>query len=211
VVLQASRSADKNASSSSSTTSSSSSTTTPLPSRSLVGLRIPHNFAGIIGTSPPVPLFPRLSPSFHHQLFSTFSHSFFAYFYFLFFILFFALFSPLTGYVANSGRSVNVPVITKDWRFDFTTDARSTVPLNSTLIVPIRSQEGKVLGVLEALNSKNEMNSLAFSIDDEYNLKMLSAWSAPAPCPCSSCSCFSSFSSMCPVLPLFVLCDISLF
>lgn len=63
---------------------------------------------------------------------------------------------PLTrgivGYVATTGKTVNAPVASRDWRFDPKADQRRGLSHYSLLAVPVNDHLGKTVGVIEAIN-----------------------------------------------------------
>jgi len=87
----------------------------------------------------------------------------------------------ISGYVAATGESVNIPdvyEIPKDspYGFDPTFDRISGYRTKSNLTVPIRTNMGEILGVLQILNAlDSEGNSIAFSKDDELMVSHFAA------------------------------------
>jgi len=61
--------------------------------------------------------------------------------------------SGVAGWVAEAGESVNLPDAYKDSRFNREIDKRSGYTTRSMLAVPIRNREGRILGVMQVLNS----------------------------------------------------------
>ncbi len=87
----------------------------------------------------------------------------------------------ISGYVAATGESVNIPdvyEIPKDspYGFDPTFDRISGYRTKSNLTVPIRTNMGEILGVLQILNAlDSEGNSIAFTKDDELMVSHFAA------------------------------------
>jgi Nif-specific regulatory protein len=83
----------------------------------------------------------------------------------------------IAGYVAQTGETINVPDAYKDSRFDRTTDDRLGYQTRSILCVPMRNQDGKIIGVLESLN---KVSAPSFGAEDEEILQMLADHAAVA-------------------------------
>lgn len=62
----------------------------------------------------------------------------------------------VAGWVAREGKALVVDDVTTDDRFDASHDARTDFTTRSLLAVPIRARDGKLLGVLQALNKLDE-------------------------------------------------------
>jgi GAF domain-containing protein len=87
----------------------------------------------------------------------------------------------IMGYVAQSGRMINIIDPATDWRYHEASDAVPGVSnLRSLLIMPVRSSQGKLLGLIQAINCTNEapasgtMSSVGFSDDDESIMQIFS-------------------------------------
>lgn len=79
--------------------------------------------------------------------------------------------SGVAGWVARTGKSINIRDAYEDTRFNPQFDAQTGFQTRSILCQPIRNQEGKILGVLQVLNRKRG----PFTPEDENLLSALSA------------------------------------
>lgn len=75
----------------------------------------------------------------------------------------------IVGYVAMSGKPVNIEDAYKDSRFNKTVDLQTNYRTKSILALPMRDFSGKVMGVCEAVNKHEGV----FTPDDEGLLEML--------------------------------------
>jgi adenylate cyclase len=82
----------------------------------------------------------------------------------------------LVGYVANSGRTVNILDATKDHRFYPDIDEKPVYQAKSMIVTPLRDSSGNMLGVLQVLN-KSEGK---FTADDEHLLQAFAAQASMA-------------------------------
>ena len=80
----------------------------------------------------------------------------------------------LAGWVAKSGRALNVKDAYQDVRFDGEWDRRTGFRTTSTLGVPVKNHHGRTIGVLQALNKRAGY----FTVDDEGMLAALAAQAA---------------------------------
>jgi len=80
----------------------------------------------------------------------------------------------LAGWVAKTGRSVNVKDAYRDVRFDATWDRLTGFRTASSLCVPIKNHHGRTTGVLQVLNKRSGY----FTLDDEGMLEALAAQAA---------------------------------
>ncbi|MEM9193651.1 MAG: GAF domain-containing sensor histidine kinase [Myxococcota bacterium] len=80
----------------------------------------------------------------------------------------------LAGWVAESGRSLNIVDVYQDPRFDSEWDKRTGYRTRSTLCVPLKNQHGRIIGVLQVLNKHDG----DFSEEDESLLSALAAQAA---------------------------------
>jgi signal transduction histidine kinase/putative methionine-R-sulfoxide reductase with GAF domain len=80
----------------------------------------------------------------------------------------------LAGWVAQSGRAVNIKDAYLDKRFDSFWDKRTGYRTRSILCVPMKNHHGRILGVIQALNKRDGY----FSIDDETLLGALASQAA---------------------------------
>lgn len=71
----------------------------------------------------------------------------------------------IAGLVAMTGKSLNIPDAYADSRFDMSTDQITGYRTHCILCVPVKNQNGEVLGVIEAINKKNDIFTDA---DAEY-------------------------------------------
>ncbi len=76
----------------------------------------------------------------------------------------------VAGWVAQTGKSINIRDAYDDPRFNPAVDAKTGFQTRSILCQPIRNQDGKILGVLQVLNRRRG----PFTPDDENLLSALS-------------------------------------
>ncbi len=77
----------------------------------------------------------------------------------------------LPGWVAKTGRPLNVKDAYQDVRFDSEWDRRTGYRTTSALCVPVKNHHGRTVGVLQVLNKR----SLYFTLDDEGMLSALAS------------------------------------
>jgi HD-GYP domain-containing protein (c-di-GMP phosphodiesterase class II) len=77
----------------------------------------------------------------------------------------------IAGLVAMTGKALNIPDAYADSRFDMRTDQKTGYRTRCILCVPVKNQNGEVLGVIQTINKKN---SIFTDTDAEY-LKALSS------------------------------------
>jgi len=82
----------------------------------------------------------------------------------------------LAGWVAQTGRTLNVKDAYQDVRFDAEWDRRTGYRSASTLCVPVRNHHGRIIGVLQVLNKRDGY----FTVDDESMTTALAAQAAVA-------------------------------
>ncbi len=80
----------------------------------------------------------------------------------------------LAGWVAQTGRTLNVKDAYQDVRFNAEWDRRTGYRSGSTLCVPVRNHHGRIIGVLQVLNKREGY----FTLDDESMLVALAAQAA---------------------------------
>lgn len=80
----------------------------------------------------------------------------------------------LAGWVAQTGRTLNVKDAYQDVRFNAEWDRRTGYRSGSTLCVPVRNHHGRIIGVLQVLNR----HAGYFTVDDESMLTALAAQAA---------------------------------
>jgi adenylate cyclase len=73
----------------------------------------------------------------------------------------------VVGYVARTGRMLNLKDVYNDPRFDRSVDQRTGYRTKSMLTMAIKDGEGQVVGVLQALNKAEGI----FTSDDELAMK----------------------------------------
>jgi len=93
--------------------------------------------------------------------------------------------SSIAGYVADTGESLNIPDVyqirDKAYKFDGKYDERSGYKTGSMLTVPIKSDSGEILGVVQNINKKNSDGILtSFTEDDELFIKYFAQTSSSA-------------------------------
>ncbi len=87
----------------------------------------------------------------------------------------------IAGWVAETGETVNIPDAYVDPRFSQEQDRKSGYVTRSILCMPIRTHEGRTVGVLQALNKAGpEREPVAFSPEDEALIEALSSQAAVA-------------------------------
>src|SRR3954468_13893472 len=83
----------------------------------------------------------------------------------------------IAGAVATTNAAINIPDAYKDPRFNQNVDKQTGYRTNTILCVPMRSLEGEVVGVLQALN---KLDGKAFTDEDEELLSALGGQAAAA-------------------------------
>ena len=78
------------------------------------------------------------------------------------------------GYVAKTGRTLNVPDTQKDVNFRSEIDERPAYNAKNLIVTPLRDNTGNIFGVLEVLNKVEGR----FTPDDEYLLQAFAAQAA---------------------------------
>ncbi len=76
----------------------------------------------------------------------------------------------IAGFVARTGQPVRTADARDDARFDASIDARSGYRTRCLACVPVRADDGSIIGVLEALNKREP-----FGADDETSLRLSAA------------------------------------
>ncbi len=76
----------------------------------------------------------------------------------------------LSGYVAKTGETINIPDAYSDSRFNPEVDRKSGYRTNNMLCMPMRNRNGKIIGVFQMLNKKGG----PFTVQDEEFLNALS-------------------------------------
>ena len=76
----------------------------------------------------------------------------------------------LSGYVAKTGETINIPDAYNDPRFNPEVDKKSGYRTNNMLCMPMRNRDGKVIGVFQMLNKKGG----PFTTQDEEFINALS-------------------------------------
>ncbi|MCG3198327.1 MAG: hypothetical protein GHCLOJNM_02825 [bacterium] len=77
----------------------------------------------------------------------------------------------ISGYVAQTGETLNIPDAYQDERFNPEVDRRTGYKTNSILCMPVKDREGVVIAVIQAINKLDGI----FSEQDEDFLRALSA------------------------------------
>jgi HD-GYP domain-containing protein (c-di-GMP phosphodiesterase class II) len=83
----------------------------------------------------------------------------------------------ISGYVAKTGNTVNIPDAYADPRFNVETDRRTGYRTRNILCAPMRNKLNEVIGVLQVLN---KLDGGAFTAEDEELLLALSSQAAVA-------------------------------
>ena len=76
----------------------------------------------------------------------------------------------LSGYVAKTGETINIPDAYNDSRFNPEVDKKSGYRTNNMLCMPMRNRDGKIIGVFQMLNKKGG----PFTFQDEEFINALS-------------------------------------
>ncbi|HTX18531.1 MAG TPA: ATP-binding protein [Bacteroidota bacterium] len=76
----------------------------------------------------------------------------------------------LSGYVAKTGETINIPDAYSDPRFNPEVDKKSGYKTNNMLCMPMRNRDGKIIGVFQLLNKKGG----PFTTEDEEFINALS-------------------------------------
>ncbi|GIY49266.1 dual 3',5'-cyclic-AMP and -GMP phosphodiesterase 11 [Caerostris extrusa] len=71
----------------------------------------------------------------------------------------------ITGYVATSGETLNIPDVRRDDRFDQSVDEDSSFRHHSILCMPIRNASNKIVGVSQLIN---KLSGTPFTKSDEH-------------------------------------------
>lgn len=82
----------------------------------------------------------------------------------------------LAGWVAHTGRDLNIRDVYLDQRFDPDWDRRNNFRTRSMLCQAIRHRDGTIVGVAQAINKKSGF----FSVDDEMMMRTIMAMAAIA-------------------------------
>ena len=83
----------------------------------------------------------------------------------------------IAGYVARTGRTVNIPDAYSDPRFNREVDRRTGYRTKSILCSPMKNLQGEVIGVVQILN---KLEGDTFTKDDEIALEAFAAQAAIA-------------------------------
>ncbi len=78
----------------------------------------------------------------------------------------------ISGYVAETGETVNIPDAYKDERFNAEFDKKSGFKTINILCVPMRNKTGKIIGVFQLINKRH--GTFDFDSSDEDSLKAFS-------------------------------------
>ena len=78
----------------------------------------------------------------------------------------------IAGLVALTAEVINIPDVYSDYRFDRSVDERTGYKTRCMLCVPLKTQSGEILGVIQVLNKKNGV----FTAQDVDQLKSLSSY-----------------------------------
>ena len=78
----------------------------------------------------------------------------------------------IAGLVALTAEVINIPDVYSDSRFDRSVDERTGYKTRCMLCVPLKTQSGEILGVIEVMNKKNGV----FTEEDVDQLKSLSSY-----------------------------------
>jgi HD-GYP domain-containing protein (c-di-GMP phosphodiesterase class II) len=83
----------------------------------------------------------------------------------------------IAGAVATTNEGINIPDAYKDPRFNKNVDKQTGYRTKAILAIPMRTVEGEVVGVLQALN---KLDGKAFTLEDEELLSALGGQAAAA-------------------------------
>lgn len=82
----------------------------------------------------------------------------------------------LIGACVESGELINVPDAYNDDRFSGSVDKGTNFRTKSVLAIPVKNEEGKIIGAIQMINKKLEDGSdTVFTEDDENLVKMMAA------------------------------------
>lgn len=80
----------------------------------------------------------------------------------------------IIGACVKGGELVNVPNAYEDDRFNAEIDRKTDFKTKSVLAMPVRDDEGKVIGAIQMINKKlKDGSDAAFTVDDEKMVKMM--------------------------------------
>jgi len=82
----------------------------------------------------------------------------------------------ISGYVAQTGETINIPDAYNDPRFNPDVDKRTGYRTRNILCMPMRNKDGKIIGVFQLLNKKEG----SFTGDDEQFIDAFSAHASVA-------------------------------
>ncbi|MCO4761744.1 MAG: GAF domain-containing sensor histidine kinase [Myxococcales bacterium] len=80
----------------------------------------------------------------------------------------------LAGWVAKTGRPVNIKDVYQDPRFDATWDKRNGFRTGSMLCQPLKNRDGNIIGVAQSINKRGGY----FTVDDEMMMRTIMAMAA---------------------------------
>ncbi len=80
----------------------------------------------------------------------------------------------LAGWVAQTGRPVNVKDVYQDPRFDPSWDTKNGYRTESMLCQPLRNRDGNIIGVAQSINKRGGY----FNVDDEMMMRTIMAMAA---------------------------------
>ncbi|OHT17430.1 GAF domain containing protein [Tritrichomonas foetus] len=82
----------------------------------------------------------------------------------------------VVGFIADTGKSVNIPDAYKDERFHSGTDQATGYRTRSILGAPVKDKNGNILAVIEMINKDMATNGGVFTRDDEQLLNAFSSF-----------------------------------
>lgn len=80
----------------------------------------------------------------------------------------------LAGWVAQTGRPVNIKDVYQDQRFDRSWDIKNNFRTTSMLCQPLRNRDGNIIGVAQAINKRGGY----FNVDDQMMMRTIMAMAA---------------------------------
>ena len=84
--------------------------------------------------------------------------------------------SGIIGACVSSGQLINVPDAYKDDRFNAKVDEETSYHTKSILAMPVKNEEGEVIGAIQMINKKPKDGSRSvFTSDDERLVTMMAA------------------------------------
>jgi putative methionine-R-sulfoxide reductase with GAF domain len=82
--------------------------------------------------------------------------------------------SGIIGACIRSGELLNIPDASRDKNFNASIDKQSSFRTKSVLVIPVKNEEGDIIGAIQMINKKSEDGSdTEFTSNDETLLRMM--------------------------------------